>query len=83
MENRMREELIEEIRTAYRAFISVITYSDADLIGIQRYGFVMLGRMDVCIELLDKYELITENSINLLNGFRDRFRRSLKELEVL
>lgn len=79
----IRKKLMDEIRMAYKDFMTVVAYSEADLAGIQRYGYVMMGRMDMCIELLDRYELITENGVELLNGFRERFRRSLKELEVL
>ena len=82
----IREKLMNEIREAYEGYFIVIKYVNVDLAGLQSYGYTMAGRIGICIDLLEEledYDMISENSINLLRGFLDRFRRSLKELEVL
>ena len=81
----MKKELMAEIRNAYRGYMLVIKYSSDDmgLKKVQRYGLVMIGRIDMCIDFLSDNELVSENSIALLNGFRQRFFNSLTEIEVL
>ena len=82
----IREKLMHEIRVTYECYFTVIKYASVDLTSLQSYGYIMVGRISMCIDLLEEledYDMISENSINLLRGFLDRFRRSLKELEVL